>query len=132
MNLTRKFKLHKLGIKPEPNIKKAFKFLESRFFNLQKFEIGSYPNWRFYMSLDNQNVLQYDTITKIMYVQYADFWTVLENKYKLDHQDIKKFIYNITTENYEMDIAEIRGVRTLESHEIEKQFALKNEFKQSV
>ncbi len=102
MNLTRRYKLYKLGICPDDKDSKLFKFVESKILNLQKFELSRYPRFVFYMNSDNQCIFEYDIKDKTLSVRYSGFWEVLEDVYMLT--DFMDFIKSMVLEIYKMKV----------------------------
>ncbi len=100
MNLTRKYKLHKLGIPMESKILEIFEFVESRISNLYPFKMVEFPDFVFYMDSSNLNILQYCTLNRCLSIRYNGLWDYMEREYSLKYDDIQSFLQNQIEEYY--------------------------------
>ncbi len=100
MNLTRKYKLYKLGIPTDFELVTFFEMVESKFFNLQIFETEMQKQWKFFMDSDGFNILQYNT--NILYVRFNKGSLEEMNPMLLNNIEINKlhFIENMLAEKY--------------------------------
>ncbi len=122
MNLTRQYKLWKLGVPMGLGFLEILEFVDSKISNLQKFRMGDYPEYEFYMNADNECVLDYHMVGRYLYVRHQDFWEVLQNKYKIEYSDIRIFLHNKVEEGYGLDIKSISALNMSINGEIEEYY----------
>ncbi len=129
MNLTRQYKLWKLDIPIDSKYIEIFKYLESKLFNLQIYEMADKPEWIFFMNSENVNVLQFNKQDLSLYTNYDNVWSDLEKKYsvKMDEtvfHDMRSLLGNMVSGEYDLKINETARGMIVRLPAIEKSYRL--------
>jgi len=92
MNLTRKYKIHRLSPCLNKKEIEIISFIESMLKRLKLVKRDDYPESIFYVNSDDKFILEHDDENGRLWVRYNDFWEVLEEKYLLEYIDIQDII----------------------------------------
>lgn len=125
MNLIRKYKCYKLTGKIDDKTKEIFNFVNENLLNLNKFEVGYYKGWIFYMNSNGKCILEYCLNNFDLFVKYYDFWEVLETKFNLNYYDIQDFIYYRVVKVYKLIIKSTNGYVVINTKMIEGDYEFK-------
>ncbi len=104
MNLTRRYKLYKLGICPDDKHSEILTFLDSKLLNLQTFEMPEYDGWVFFMTKEGENIMQLDAQLNYLFIKYDEFTEVLNEKFMLDDDDIQDFIRDFLKDTHKTSL----------------------------
>ncbi len=122
MNVSRNYKLWKLGVPVDSKYLKIFKFVDSKILNLQIFNYYKYPDCVLYMNNEGLSILWFSVPTKCLYVRDSKFWRVLESNYSLSYDDIELLIRNIVEGVYKLEIHKIQKKNERHLDEAEKSY----------
>jgi hypothetical protein len=92
MNLTRKYKIHRLTPCLNEQELEIINFIESKIKGLEAVKNDKNPKSTFYINSKGQIILERDDKNDILWVRYKDFWKVLEEKYLLKYADVQDII----------------------------------------
>jgi len=93
MNLTRKYKIHRLSPCLNDAEIEIINFIENKIKDLKPIKKDEYPQSIFYLDSDGLSILEQDDINDKLWVRHKDFWEVLETKYLLKYTEIQDIIY---------------------------------------
>jgi hypothetical protein len=92
MNLTRKYKIHRLTPCLKGKDLEIIEFIESEIKGLKPIKNDDYPKSTFYINSKSQTILNQDDDNDVLWVKYYNFWEVLEEKYLLKYADVQDII----------------------------------------
>jgi len=92
MNLTRKYKIHRLT--PCLNVEELeiVTFIENKIKGLKPIKKEEYTQYTYYVNSDDETILKQDYINDRLMVKYNGFWVVLQNKYLLKYTEAQDII----------------------------------------
>ncbi len=103
MNLSRQYKLWKLGISVDSEYLKIFEFMDSKILNLQPFECFEYPGSVFYMDNYGSCVFENRTSANQICVKYDGLWEKMEKYYCIEYPEVQKFLCGLIEYNYKIN-----------------------------
>jgi len=92
MNLTRKYKIHRLSPCLNKKEIEIISFIENKLKGLKLVKKDEYPQYRFYVNSDDETILQQSITSDRLLIGYKGFWEVLETTYLLEYIDIQDII----------------------------------------
>ncbi len=105
-NIQRQHKLHSFKIPIDSKYIELFKFVESKFSELQEFNSLSLRNWVFFMDLKGICVLQYFKGKKALHINHDVFLEVFKNA-DVNEQDMNLFLQKTFTDKYGFEISSV-------------------------
>lgn len=78
-------------------------FLNSKFKCLKPVKLYEYPDSIFYFNTNKEYIFE---ITKdnILYIRNKDLWEFLEEKYSIDHENIKELVTEFVKSQYKLNV----------------------------
>ncbi len=110
MKTQRKYKLHRLGVKQEPEYDDIFSFIDSKFLNLER---RQHSNLQGYDTFHDENgiyMFRYHKTKEFVTIKFAGVWEILmgkHNKYqihKLLLSDLKIIVLGVIETTYQIKI----------------------------
>ncbi len=134
MNLIRSIKINKLGIAiPEKELE-IINFVNSMLSDLTPFKYDNLPKSMFYFKGDKWLVEQ-DDLNDMLWVRFEGFWEILQEKYSIEHWEIKFFLKYMIEKSFKQKVDSIitkRNVDTLLSKKGHEPFDIDNAFKKKI
>jgi len=74
------------------DIKEPMDFL-NLFNNLDVTQSDEYEDWSLYRYMKGNNIMAYNGRTEVIYINYDEIWSVLENKFGLNYSETQELIH---------------------------------------
>ncbi len=110
MNIVRKYKLHRLGIKQESNYANLFEFLDSKFEKfvmIKDIDISSY----IYFLIDGVSMLEYHEMNNHLFANWKFLWKDLEI-FGFGYNNLVLIFKEIMSKTYGLEIEDISSYQT--------------------
>ena len=86
------------------DIKEPMDFL-NLFNDLESVQSEEYEHWTLYRYKKGHNIMIYDRINEVVYINYYEIWSVLENKFGLNYDETQEL-----TQRWLDEVYNLRGV----------------------
>jgi hypothetical protein len=125
-NLYRRYKISKLLDEPLLDKEKEIvEFVLDKIKDLTIF-IDEYGGCYNYMNSNDEFIFEYDKISNVLLIRYDDFWSVLNSKYLIEHNDIGEILLDIITKVFNISANRIFQTRNKIKEKENNYFLFKN------
>ena len=120
MNYTNLYRRYKISLITNEGItsdeKEIVEFILDKIKDLTLFIDDGYHN---YMNSKGEFIFQQDEKNDILWIRHRDFWSVLEDKYSLNRDDIQVIIKSMVETTYKMRVGTPRNTNTVCKNTVE-------------